>query len=47
MIAEIKTLVEEAQNRAYYFYTNELNTYFSLIWDHMMTANPEFGEAVQ
>ena len=38
-------MMEYHQNKIYHFYTNDLNSYFGTIWDHIVTDNPDF-EAV-
>lgn len=42
----IHELLKDVQTRAYYFYTNELHSYFSLLWENIVAANPEFEQAI-
>lgn len=35
------------QDKAYYLQTNELNSYFATMWDHIVATNPEIEAVVQ
>lgn len=34
------------QNKMFYFFTNDLNTYFRTIWDNIIESNAEFEGVV-
>ena len=35
-------MMEYRQNKIYHFFTNDLQSYFGTIWDHIILDNPDF-----
>ena len=38
---QITALINYRQNKMFYFFTNDLNTYFRTIWDNIVESNAE------
>lgn len=43
---QITDLMNYRQNKMFYFFTNDLNTYFRTIWDNIIERNAEFEGVV-
>lgn len=39
-------MLQYRQQKIYYFFVNDLNSYFGTIWDHIISANPDFEPVI-